>query len=164
MNTVKESVVFVGNPGAGKSTLLNALVQKVVFCSGVSIGGGLTMAAKSHEIDRVVYTDTPGLLDVHTQKQAAREIRRALQEAGCCRLFFVLTLESGRIRPVDVAVVNLVLNAIKQRDVRHSVIVNKVSDAVAEQLLTGPAGMERALGGINSGRSPFRMAAPACCD
>lgn len=154
MSAEKEHVILVGNPGSGKSTLANAMAGQVIFKSGVSIGAGLTALSKSHEVHGVVYVDTPGLHDVETRETAALEIQKALQQEGRYKIFFVITLEAGRVRPVDVTVINLVLDAIKESNLQHSLIVNKVSAQVARKLKEDPANMDRAFAGINSGVLP----------
>merc|ERR1712039_598933 len=51
------------------------------------------------------------------------------------RIFFVITLEAGRIRPADVVTINLVITAIQDvRGLCYSVIINKVSPGIVKKL------------------------------
>ena len=97
--------LFIGNPGVGKSTLINCLTQKNLFKSGVAIGGGLTTQLQQEKHGDVVYMDTPGLADVQLRKAAAKAITEALKKNGIYKIFFVITLEAGRVRPVDLATI-----------------------------------------------------------
>ena len=60
---MKTHILLMGNPGKGKSTLLNGLIGKVTFKSGFAQFGGLTYELAKHEVDGVMYMDTPGLDD-----------------------------------------------------------------------------------------------------
>lgn len=91
--------MFLGNPGAGKSTILNALLGQVVFTSGPSIGHGLKKNAISSSANGIQFFDTPGLDDSRYRDDAAAEISRVLNGGENIILLFVVTLESGRIRP-----------------------------------------------------------------
>lgn len=55
--------------------------------------------------------DTPGLADIKLRKQAAKAITEALKRDGNYQIFFVITLEAGRIRPEDMATIKLVLES-----------------------------------------------------
>lgn len=103
--------LFVGNPVTGKSTILNALIGEAFFQSGVSIAGGLTYKfdERCHGIH--TFMDTPGLADVKLRKQAAAAITEALKKGGNFKVFFVVTLEAGRVRPADKTTIELVLQS-----------------------------------------------------
>jgi len=130
----RRNMIFCGNPGAGKSTLLNSLMGKVIFNSGIAIGKGMTFRFDCKECeDGNNYMDTPGLSDLSLRKQAADAIAQALRSGGWYRLFFVVTLESGRFKPDDLTTIRLVLGASK--DIKdYGLILNKVSKKVAKQL------------------------------
>merc|ERR1719414_2449557 len=72
--------------------------------------------------------DTPGLEDTKIRKKAAAEISAALKQNGKYRIFFVITLEAGRVRPADVTTMNLVLEAAPEIGSKYAVIINKVSN------------------------------------
>jgi len=132
------NIVLIGNPGGGKSTILNALTGEINFKSGVSFGHGLTTVCQRH-VDKkndIVYIDTPGLADIESRKKAAQEITLALKSCGHFRIFFVITLEEGRIRPDDMTTMKLVLDAAPI-GCNYSIIVNKLHPIVIEKLLEG---------------------------
>eukprot|EP01105_Mastigella_eilhardi_P000289 TRINITY_DN1038_c1_g3_i6.p2 TRINITY_DN1038_c1_g3~~TRINITY_DN1038_c1_g3_i6.p2 ORF type:complete len:308 (-),score=109.78 TRINITY_DN1038_c1_g3_i6:304-1227(-) len=136
------STIFIGNPGTGKSTLLNALcpapdANDVVFKSGVAFGHGLTTVCQ-REKDKHgnVFIDTPGLSDIALRKQAAEEISNALSEGGLFKVFFVMTIESGRIRPDDKTTMKLVHDAAPAIGNAYSIIVNKIPCNTQRKLAT----------------------------
>jgi len=128
----KQCCLFVGNPGVGKSTLLNCLMNKniaekdTLFKSGISIASGLTSQLGERYVGEKIYLDTPGLQDVKMRKEAAEAITMALKKDRFYQLVFVITLESGRIRPADVACIQLILECAKC--IKYfGVIVNKLT-------------------------------------
>ena len=130
----KQYRLFIGNPGVGKSTLVNCLAQKILFKNGVSIGGGLTYQMEKREHDGIVYMDTPGLADIKLRKAAAEAITKPLRQNGIYQIFFVVTLEAGRVRPQDLATIKLVLENAK--DITYySLIVNKLTKKLYKTFL-----------------------------
>ena len=126
---------MIGNPGAGKSTLLNSILNKIIFESGVSIGTGKTFQFNAHEENGTLFMDTPGLSDVSKRQQAAEAITLALKQRGKFRVFFVLTLESGRLRPDDLSLIKIVLESATDIS-SYSLILNQVNKAVRKKLST----------------------------
>lgn len=136
-----EHILFLGNPGVGKSTLLNSIMKSQsksdkisLFESGVSFGRGMTCELDEKTVDGVNYMDTPGLQDVKLRKQAAHSITRALKYGGKYKVVFVMTLESGRVRPADISCMQMVLNSSHGQIDCYGVIINKLSKKVHAQL------------------------------
>ncbi len=133
----KTHVVFAGNPGVGKSFIFNSLIGQVKFKAGINIGEGMTKVLERYDAPDYVRFDTPGLDDIAMREQAALEISQALQ-GGCeMKLFFVVTLEAGPIKPADLTTIKVVLKAIEDVGVdvsgRYSVIVNKCNSTLMQQ-------------------------------
>lgn len=138
-DTVKCHYVFVGNPGLGKSTLINSFLQRQVFASGPSFGTGLTEVLHKVEVEEGIFVDTPGLDDIKAREKAAEEISKALKLTGSYRLFFVVGLEVGRVRPQDCVTMKLVLDACHdipefQSSFRYSIIINKLGPKIKHSI------------------------------
>lgn len=134
----KNHYLFIGNPGGGKSTILNGLAGTVLFKSGEKVGSGVTVALQQEEIPgKGVFMDTPGLAETRKEVRdnAAAQITDALRKNGNYRIFFVITLEAGRVRPADVATISLVTDALKNvDDICYSIIINKLSSRLVNKL------------------------------
>lgn len=124
--------IFVGNPGAGKSSLFNALVGEPLFDAGIVVDGiGRTKSLTIRNHSGVLYMDTPGLDDLQLREQAARAITQALKTVGSYRVVFVLTLNSGRVRPEDLTTMKLVLEAAPIT--HYGIILNKIESSIANR-------------------------------
>lgn len=146
-----EKFVFIGNPGVGKSTLINSLIGKSVAESGVTAGAGLTQFFSIYEHDGKSFMDTPGLADIKIREQAAKEIETALKQGGKYRLFFVLTLLQGRVKPEDVVTINTVMSAINDPNKSFNVIINQLNRKEKREILNDAEKMAEVYQGINSG-------------
>ena len=125
--------IFIGNPGVGKSTLANCMAKKVLFQSGVSVGKGMTYKLDESKHNGITYLDTPGLADIKMRKAAATAITEGLRKNGTYQIFFVVTLEAGRLRPTDLATIKLVLENAKDI-ISYNLIINKLSKSVYDNL------------------------------
>jgi hypothetical protein len=152
---VQESWLFLGNPGVGKSTLLNCLVQRAVFPSGVSYGGGLTMDVQTcvdYQRD-IAYTDTPGLADCMAGRVAADAVTRALRSGGPrMKLCFVVQLQYGRVMSQDLVTMERVLDSIHMPVVPFGIIVNCVSADACKTLSSDGTAFRRVVALVNSGK------------
>jgi GTPase Era involved in 16S rRNA processing len=117
---------MIGNPGVGKSTILNGFAGKFLFKSGTSFGKGLTYQLDIEQVGNRIFMDTPGLADIEMRKKAAEQITLALKQGGEFKIFFVATLEAGRVRPSDVATMKVVLDSAPIDNGQYSIIVNKL--------------------------------------
>jgi len=79
------------------------------------------------------FIDTPGLSDIKLRRQAAQEIKIALTNGGLFRIFFVITLEEGRIRPDDKTTMSLVLESAPIGSLYY-IIINKLQPEIIEML------------------------------
>lgn len=94
----------------------------------------MTLQVDRRKVGEITVIDTPGLEDPNFREEAAKQISHTLKQGGYYRVVFVLTLKSGRVRPHDITVINLVLESapeIKQ----YGVIVNKLSERVIKTLV-----------------------------
>jgi len=128
------AVMVIGNPGSGKSTTLNRYAGCRAFGAGFHAATGLTSELQTAEFrdaqgGKGLLIDTPGLADIDEKKResAAAAIFNGLMMVEDVRVFFVITLEEGRIRPADVDTVRVVLKACEDLDdkFKYGLIVNK---------------------------------------
>ena len=150
---INEYILFIGNPGVGKSTLINSLVGKHVAESGLSSGSGLTMQSQEYQHNGYVYIDTPGLSDTKIRTQATQEIEKALKMNGKYRIFFVLALSAGRVRPDDINTVNSVMESIAAQNKVFNIIINNVSPKEIREIFNDPIQKKLLFEQINSGKN-----------
>merc|ERR1712080_662852 len=67
-----------------------------------------------------------GIADIKMNKEACKEIKKALQLGGTYRLVFVCLLVAGRVRLDDVVTINRVTDAIDSKDFTFTLIINKL--------------------------------------
>jgi len=138
------TTLFIGNPGTGKSSTLNCYLNmeegEACFKSGISKdGGGMTYKLDVKEHYGQKWMDTPGLSCTKHRKAAAAAINEALEQGGTFRIVFVMTIESGRVRPDDITTINLVMQACNAQvpqigDDQYAIFINKTSNAWLEQM------------------------------
>lgn len=127
--TIPPRVVVTGASGVGKSTILDRLVGTPKFPSSFS--------ARCERHSGICYVDTPGLPFTRRRQTALNDtMRRTLSGAPQLRVVHVAVLESGRVRPVDIEALALVVSALRVAGVKdkavYSVVFNKASKAVRE--------------------------------
>jgi len=82
-----------------------------------------------------IYGDTPGLDDVKKREKASKEIKLALQKhTGNYALFFVVTLDGGRVKPSDIVTINIVIEALSDLKPLYNIIINKLDEEDYENL------------------------------
>ena len=136
--TQPTNFLLIGNPGTGKSTILNGLIGEAIFKSGISYGKGMTFQFDKHKVGMHTYMDTPGLADPELRKQAAAAITEALKQEGYYKIFFVVTLQNGRVKAEDVTTMKLVLDAAPISD--FGIIINQVPPKQYRDLTENPKG------------------------
>ena len=115
----------------GKSTLANCIANKNLFVTENDTGNAIRLDRREH--DGIIYLDTPGLFDTKVQQSAAKETTRGLRQSGSYQVFFVVTLILGKVRPVDLTTVWLVLmNALEISF--FGIIINKLPKEDYESL------------------------------
>ena len=107
--------------------MANCIAKEVLFRSGFNAGSGLTYELDLKTHGGITYLDTPGLSDVSMREIAGKAISKALRKNGRYQIFFVITLEAGRIRPEDMATIKIVLDSAP--DIKYySIVINKLSN------------------------------------
>ena len=76
--------------------------------------------------------------DVNMRQKAADAITQALKQNGYYKIFFVVVLQNGRVRPEDIATMTLVLNAAPIS--HYGVIINQLSPREYKDLLSKDSG------------------------
>jgi len=76
--------------------------------------------------------DTPGLETRKKRKEAAEAIYQALKVSGVYKILFVVTIEMGRLRPADIATMQIVLNAA--HITKYGVIMNRCKPRTLRKL------------------------------
>jgi GTP-binding protein EngB required for normal cell division len=131
--TTEYFVVF-GASGVGKSTVINSLLKKNAALTGIS-SDGLTKTSQAYSFaSGCQFLDTPSLSNIMNCSKDAQEIEQALKMDGHYRIFFILTLEAGRLRAQDIDNILLIMELIKNEDKNFNVIINKVTRKEINQI------------------------------
>ena len=142
----EEYWLFVGNPGAGKSTIINSLLKQRVAEAGSSDdGGGVTKKCALYQNGNIVYIDTPGLDDINTRVDAAKEIEKSLKQDGKYRIFFIIKTDNLRIRPADLETIDIVLDAINLQNIEYNIIINQLTGKDAKVFYSNSDTIESSL-------------------
>ena len=136
-NLEKEYWLFLGNPGAGKSTIINSLLKQKLAQAGSSIGEGLTKKFALYPHENITYVDTPGLDDIRNRAEAAKEIEKALKQNGKYRIFFIVKLDSLRVKKADLDTIETVLDAITCPNIEFNILVNQLTKRDKKTLNSG---------------------------
>lgn len=126
-------LIVIGNPGVGKSSILNALISSNIFTSGISLGRGLTEYHKTVEYNHDLYTDTVGLYDEKLMHHALQDLEKLFSNGGDYTICFIITLESGRIKPRDIEMINMVSQTLEINN-KYSLIINKIEPEIMENM------------------------------
>lgn len=118
----------------------------------MNAGIGLTQFFQRYKHQGKYYLDTPGLSDLQLRKRAAEEIEKALKEDGKYRIFFVMTLQAGRVRPEDIATINTVMDAIQDGNGTFNILINKVNLREKKSIMGNPVFLAQLYSQINSGK------------
>ncbi|KAI8899463.1 hypothetical protein BC833DRAFT_647886 [Globomyces pollinis-pini] len=114
--TIKQRRIFFGLPGAGKSTLFNMIFGEATF-----------HAHGKFKKNGITYVECPRIDSVADLNKFSNETAEYVRKGGFFQLFFVVTLEKGKFNPVTWKVVHSIVDAIGDKNVPVSVILNKVS-------------------------------------
>ncbi|MHB9147779.1 MAG: U-box domain-containing protein [Candidatus Amoebophilus sp.] len=134
--TASGSVTFYGQPGVGKSTLANSIFGEAIFESGTSLAGPITTHNQAQQHGGILYIDTPSLDNVEVRKKAAEDIEEALKSNKNYKVVFVLTLDSGKLRPADLVSIGTVCDAIRT-PFHYGLIFNKVEKEIIDKVGKG---------------------------
>ena len=93
----------------------------------------MTYQLDTKVVEGITYMDTPGLDDTNKKKEAAEAITNALKKNGNYKVVFVVTLEAGRVKPADVATIQLILKSATDIT-RYGVIFNNLSELLMEKI------------------------------
>jgi len=74
-----------------------------------------------------------GLSNTHGRKKVAMAINNALKKKWKSKIFFIVTLEGGRVRPEDTETISLVNKAVNIKN-KYTTIINKATPLTMDKL------------------------------
>merc|ERR1740124_1703658 len=108
----KVCILLIGNKGVGTTHIKKSMMR--------------------NDIDNN-FMPLTGLSNTHKRKEAVVEINNALKKKGKCKMFFIVTLEGGRVRPEDTETTSLVSKTVNIRN-RYTIIINKATPRTINEL------------------------------
>ena len=113
-------VVVSGNPGVGKSTILNSILGRYHFTAGVSgDGAGVTSQVTKvrYDYDGIYLVDTPGVSEVARSSDNMKTLINAISAQVKAKVMFIMTVDTGRIKPADVLLFQLILDHVGRNNI-----------------------------------------------
>jgi len=133
---MRKGVLFVGNTGVGKSEICNYLLKKQKFESKenpTSVTRELSREITTIKGNEAIIYNIPGLLEDDEEKveQNKRIIQQAFESKEEVYVFYVLTVEGGRLRTPDIDAYKALTQAYDIKQKSFAFIVNKYSGSEA---------------------------------
>jgi len=124
------NIYLVGNTGVGKTHLINCLLNKEQFESresSTSVTREIETAAVNIDAISVTYYNIPGLLEDDDEriKQNVEVLKEAFADQDDAYIFYILTVESGRLRSNDCDAYKALSKAYQMNNKSFAWIVNK---------------------------------------
>jgi len=127
----KEHILCIGNIGVGITTLFEHLVGREYVKKHKGYKDG---SLRDFEYDGKVLMDAPGLAHSALRRKTAKSITNAMNRIGRFKICFVVTLESGRVRPEDKETIAEVLTSYKIIQNNYTIIINKATKKIIDVL------------------------------
>jgi len=130
MTTTEKSIIIIGNTGVGKSFVVNCLLNDAIFESEErSVAVTSKLEFKKIKIEDTTYKiyNIPGLLEDDEKKveMNKKAIMAALDNKEEVYVFYMLTVEGGRLRSNDLDAYKAFSNAYEVKTTSFAFLVNK---------------------------------------